>query len=429
MKVRLSAALGAVAIFVPVTQLVAQSPQIQAQQASASPDVKRGVEAWESGDYATAVKLWRPLAIKGDADAQFNLAQAYRFGRSVPMDLKAAEDWYRRAAAQGHLQAEDNLGLIMFQNGDRQNAMPMIRRSANRGDPRAQYVLATAMFNGDFAEKDWTTAYALMTRASATGLARASASLAQMDKFIPLEQRQKGLALARDMELNSSRPRLAAVDPIPAPPPPVSVQPIRPDLPEPVRTAPVPQSRAPLMTASRSALPPPRRSVSPADGHTPPPVDAAPEPQWQAPSPAANASEPDYSTPSYEAPNYEAPTYEQQPRPARVASRTVTPKPTAPKPVIAKAPIPKPQSKAQPKAIVGKGWRVQLGAFSEEGKAKAQWSQLKGRISGLGGLQPYLVKAANVTRLQAGPIASRADAERVCKAAQAAGQGCFPVAP
>lgn len=417
MRLTLSAALCAAVMIVPVTQSFAQSRQASAQPAQTN-DVKRGVEAWESGDYATAVKLWRPLAIKGDADAQFNLAQAYRFGRSVPLDMKAAEDWYRRAASQGHLQAEDNLGLIMFQNGDRQNAMPMIRRSANRGDPRAQYVLATAMFNGDFAEKDWTTAYALMTRASATGLARASSSLAQMDKFIPLEQRQKGLALARDMELASSRPKLAAADPIPAPLPPVNVEPMKPDLPAPVRTAPVPQSRAPMMTSSRSALPPPRRNAAPAERPVQLPVNTAPEPQWQPPAPTANEPEPDYSTPAYE-----APTYEEQPRPVRVPPRAVAPKPVAPKPVMAKAPAPK------AKPIAGKGWRVQLGAFGEEGKAKAQWSQLKSRISGLGGLQPYLVKATNVTRLQAGPLASRADADRVCKSAQAAGQGCFPIAP
>lgn len=410
MRISLSAALCAAAIIMPATQSVAQS-----QPVAANADVKRGVEAWEGGDYATAVKLWRPLAIKGDADAQFNLAQAYRFGRSVPLDMKAAEDWYRRSAAQGHLQAEDNLGLIMFQNGDRQNAMPMIRRSANRGDPRAQYVLATAMFNGDFAEKDWTTAYALMTRASATGLARASSSLAQMDKFIPLEQRQKGLALARDMELNSSRPKLAAVDPIPAPPAPVAVQPVRQAAPTPVQEAPVPQSRAPLMTASRSALPPPRRNAAPVERPVQLPVEAASEPDWKAPAPLE--PEPDYNTPSYEAPRYDPPA------PVRVAPKAVPSKATAPKPAVAKAPAPK------PKAVVGKGWRVQLGAFSEEGKAKAQWTQLKGRVSGLGSLQPYIVKAGNVTRLQAGPLASRADAERVCRSAQSAGQACFPVAP
>ena len=156
-------------------------------------DVKAGVDAWERGDYPAAVNEWRPLAIKGDADAQFNLGQAYRFGRGVPADMKQAEDWYRQAAAQGHFQAEDNLGLIMFQNGDRQGAMPLIQHSADRGDPRAQYVLGTALFNGDIVERDWISAYALMTRASAAGLAPASSSLAQMDRFIPMDQRQKGL--------------------------------------------------------------------------------------------------------------------------------------------------------------------------------------------------------------------------------------------
>lgn len=409
MRISLAAAVAAAALFMPATQLVAQS-----QPAVANADVKRGVDAWESGDYATAVKLWRPLAIKGDADAQFNLAQAYRFGRSVPLDMKAAEDWYRRAASQGHLQAEDNLGLIMFQNGDRQNAMPLIRRSANRGDPRAQYVLGTALFNGDFAEKDWVTAYALMTRASATGLARASSSLAQMDKFIPLEQRQKGLALARDMELASSRPALAAVDPVPAPPAPVGVAPVRQTLPAPVRTAAVPQSRAPLMTATRSALPSPRRNAAPVERPTAIPVEAASEAQWQAP-----AAAPVEDTPSYETPDVATP----PPAPARIVLKAAPPKPVAPKPAVAKA------APAKPTPVVTGKWRVQLGAFSEEAKARGQWGQIKGRISGLAQLQPYLVKAASVTRLHAGPLASRADAERICKAAQAAGQACFPVAP
>ena len=39
---------------------------------------KAGVDAWKQGDYAKALKIWRPLAESGDADAQFNIAQAYR---------------------------------------------------------------------------------------------------------------------------------------------------------------------------------------------------------------------------------------------------------------------------------------------------------------------------------------------------------------
>jgi uncharacterized protein len=176
-------------------------------------DVKAGVDAWDRGDFANAVKEWRPLAVKGDADAQFNLAQAYRFGRGVPSDMKQAEEWYRRAATQGHVQAEDNLGLIMFQNGDTSNAMPIIERSANRGEPRAQFVYGTALFNGDMVRQDWPRAYGYMTRASAAGLSRASSALAQMDQYIPLEQRQQGLTVARQLETQAARSKFAAVQP------------------------------------------------------------------------------------------------------------------------------------------------------------------------------------------------------------------------
>jgi len=63
-------------------------------------DVKAGVDAWGRGDYQTAVKEWRGPAASGNPDAQFNLAQAYKLGRGVPMDLRQAESWYKKAADQ-----------------------------------------------------------------------------------------------------------------------------------------------------------------------------------------------------------------------------------------------------------------------------------------------------------------------------------------
>ena len=199
-------------------------------------DVKTGVDAWSRGDYIKAVNEWRQPAINGDADAQFNLGQAYKLGRGVPVDLKAAEEWYRKASLQGHLQAEDNYGLILFQNGDRQKSLPFIQKSAGRGEPRAQYILATALFNGDMVKKDWPRAYALMTRASAAGLGAASASLAEMDRYIPLDQRQKGLVMARDLEQQASRP-LPLPDPVvKAPSKPVTA----------IRTETLPPSKPPV---------------------------------------------------------------------------------------------------------------------------------------------------------------------------------------
>lgn len=167
--------------------------------APAVASVKDGVDAWQRGDYASAVATWRPLAEAGDGDAAFNLAQAYKLGRGVPTDLGQAKTWYGKAAQAGHVQGAANYGLLLFQDGDRRSAMPWIEKAAAAGDPRAQYVFGTALFNGDLAARDWPKAYALMTRAAAAGLPQATTSLAQMDQYMSADDRQKGLQLATQM--------------------------------------------------------------------------------------------------------------------------------------------------------------------------------------------------------------------------------------
>lgn len=181
--------------------------------APATATVKDGVDAWARGDYAAAIKEWRPLAESGDPDAQFNMGQAYRLGKGVPVDLGIAKSWFEKAAAQGHDKAQANLGLILFQNGERKEAMPWIQKAAQAGDARAQYVLGTALFNGDLVGKNWPLAYALMTRAAAQGLPAATDNLAEMDRYIPLDQRQQGIALAKEMEGPPSPPVVKALPP------------------------------------------------------------------------------------------------------------------------------------------------------------------------------------------------------------------------
>lgn len=184
--------------------------------APALADVKAGVDAWQRGDYRAAVNEWRGPAVAGDADAQFNLGQAYKLGRGVPTDQAMAEEWYRKAALQGHPQAEENYGLALFEAGKRDQAVQWLQKAASRGAPRAQYVLGTMYFNGDGVAKDWVRAYALTARASAQGLPQAASAQAQMDRYITLEDRQKGVELARAYEREEGRPQVAAATPPPS---------------------------------------------------------------------------------------------------------------------------------------------------------------------------------------------------------------------
>ena len=64
-----------------------------AQVASAGP-LEDGQAAYDRGDYATALRLWRPLAEQGDAKAQFRLGEMYQTGHGVPQDYVRAYMWF-----------------------------------------------------------------------------------------------------------------------------------------------------------------------------------------------------------------------------------------------------------------------------------------------------------------------------------------------
>ena len=76
---------------------------------SYSGDFNKGMTAAQKGDYATALKLWRPLAEQGDINAQYNLGQIYRRGLGVTQDYKEAVRLYTLAAEQGDADAQYNL--------------------------------------------------------------------------------------------------------------------------------------------------------------------------------------------------------------------------------------------------------------------------------------------------------------------------------
>ncbi|MCB2014762.1 MAG: SPOR domain-containing protein [Sphingobium sp.] len=290
-------------------------------------DVKGGVDAWAQGDYGRAVAIWKPLADAGDADALFNLGQAYKLGRGVPTDINRALDLYRKATEKGHAQAEDNYGLLLFQQGRRAEAMPYLMRSAERGEPRAQYLAGTALFNGDHVTKDWVRAYAMMSRSAASGLPQAAHTLSIMDQYIPQEQRIEGIALAEQMDVKAQQATLAANTGKPAAKMPAPTQPPRP-----------------------TATPKPVAA----------PQKAAPPPPSPAPAPAAQGN-----------------------------------------------------------------WRIQLGAFSEARRAETQWKAVSAKVPALSSYQHYTPSDGKIVRLQAGPLASRADAAKLCVSIKAAGADCI----
>jgi len=70
--------------------------------------------AYERGDYETALAVFRPLAEQGDVVAQSNLGVGYDRGQGVPQDYQEAVKWYRRAAEQGEARAQYTLARMYY---------------------------------------------------------------------------------------------------------------------------------------------------------------------------------------------------------------------------------------------------------------------------------------------------------------------------
>jgi cell division septation protein DedD len=217
----------------------AVSPPLQAQS------VRAGIDAWQRADYAAAAAIWRPLAEAGDADAAFNLAQAYRLGRGVSTNLAAAKSWLERSAAKGHIDAQTTLGLLLFQNNEQKEGLRWLKAAAEQGEARALLVYGTALFNGDSITQDPVLGYAYVSRAAAQGFAPARETLAELNKIMPLADRKRGVALAGIKAKKAPPPVSKAVRP---------VKPIAAAKPAPAKPAPAaPQKEKPAPVAAVAA--------------------------------------------------------------------------------------------------------------------------------------------------------------------------------
>jgi hypothetical protein len=75
-------------------------------------------EAYKNGDYATALREWKPLAKQGDPFAQTIMGLMHMTGKGFPKDYKnykIAVKWYTLAAEQGFAVAQEKLGAAYFQ--------------------------------------------------------------------------------------------------------------------------------------------------------------------------------------------------------------------------------------------------------------------------------------------------------------------------
>jgi uncharacterized protein len=102
MKLTLKCAVGAIVLALSFAAQVAAGP------------LEDGNAAYKRGDYTRALRLLRPLADQGVAEAQNMLGSMYERGYSVTVDFTEAVKWYRLAANQGVADSQFRLGIMYY---------------------------------------------------------------------------------------------------------------------------------------------------------------------------------------------------------------------------------------------------------------------------------------------------------------------------
>ena len=128
-----------------------------------------------------ALRLLRPLADQGNANAQYNLGNMYMDGEGVPQSDAEAVKWFRRAAEQGFIDAQSNLGAMYIDGrGVRQNhaeALRWLRLAADQSDVEAQLNLGNIYLKGTGVQQSMAEAMKWYRRAADQGLAVAQSNV------------------------------------------------------------------------------------------------------------------------------------------------------------------------------------------------------------------------------------------------------------
>ena len=165
-------------------------------------DFQAGMDAYRHGDYARALREWRPLAEQGDADAQYRLGVLYANGYGVPKDYVQAGQWYEKAAAQGLADAQFNLGWL-YASGhgvsqDYVQAWQWYEQAAAQGHAAAQLRLGLLYAHGRGVQKDYVQAYKWHNLAAANGAEVAGRHRDALAKHMSPTQITEAQKLARE---------------------------------------------------------------------------------------------------------------------------------------------------------------------------------------------------------------------------------------
>lgn len=130
-------------------------------------DYEDGLDAAMRNDYVEAAKFFKRAAEQGHAEAQLYLGMLYKEGKGLPKDDNESGNRFRKAAEQGSAEAQFNLGLMYYGGQgvprDYVESVKWYRLAARQGNAYAQANLAHMYAEGLGVPKDEVRAHAWMS--------------------------------------------------------------------------------------------------------------------------------------------------------------------------------------------------------------------------------------------------------------------------
>ena len=160
------------------------------------------LKSYNQGDFATALRVFRPLADQGQPLAEYILGLMYANGQGVPENYPVALTWLQKAGEQGEAKAQFAVGVIHFKglgmpkNDD--EAFKWYRRAADQGLAVAQFNLGAMYAKGQAVTKDVVTAYMLYSLAASFGIKAAGTARDQLAKTMTADQIAQAEKMAKD---------------------------------------------------------------------------------------------------------------------------------------------------------------------------------------------------------------------------------------
>jgi uncharacterized protein len=173
-------------------------------------DQGNALKAYNRGDYATALRIYRPLAEKNQVLAEYIMGLMYANGQGVAENYGEALKWLQKAAEQGEAKAQFSVGVIYFKGlgmpQNRAEALKWYRRAADQGHGAALYNLGAMYAKGENVAQDPVTAYTMYTLAATRGIKAAGAAKDQLAKSMSAAQVAEAEKRAQDWKPKPEHP-------------------------------------------------------------------------------------------------------------------------------------------------------------------------------------------------------------------------------